>query len=135
MLHSRDQVLRLKWFAYKFVCLHRKGLFCDGAIHHARHQNHRRAVQLGMLLDALTDFVAILVGHDHVGDHNVGSLLLDVVKAVAASGYATTSMFSRRNAIFITSRMVALSSMNTTVGVVDIRPLPRASWRSRRVRA
>src|SRR5581483_5405521 len=78
MLHSRDQVLRLKWFAYKFVCLHRKGLFCDGAIHHARHQNHRRAVQLGMLLDALTDFVAILVGHDHVGDHNVGSLLLDV---------------------------------------------------------
>ena len=31
-----------------------------------------------MLLDVLADFIAILVGHDHIGDYHVGIALLDV---------------------------------------------------------
>ena len=31
-----------------------------------------------MVLDVLADFVAVLVVHDHIGDHNVGRLLLDL---------------------------------------------------------
>src|SRR5262249_217041 len=37
-----------------------------------------RLAEARMLLDVLADFVAVLVGHDHVGDDHVGTLLLDL---------------------------------------------------------
>src|SRR5262245_25685888 len=53
-----------------------------------------------------------------------GALCSICCSALKASGYVTTSIFSRRKAILITSRMVALSSMKTTVGVVLTLELP-----------
>ncbi len=86
MLHARDQVLRLEGLADELVGLHGKSFFCYGAIHHARHQNHRRAIELRVLLDALADFIAVFVRHDHVGDHDIGFALLDVSQSSGGIG-------------------------------------------------
>src|SRR5579864_2203268 len=69
---ARDQLLRLKWFANKFVGLDGNGLLRDGSIHHSRHQYDRCFAQLRILLNKPANFVTVFVGHDDVRNNCVG---------------------------------------------------------------
>src|ERR1041384_6279794 len=78
MAHTGDEILGLEWFADQFIGFHRECFIGDGFVDHARHQDDGCLAEAGMLFDVLTDLIAILVGHDHVGDDHVGALLLDL---------------------------------------------------------
>ena len=71
--HARDQILRLERFADEFVGFHLHGFFRYGAIHYAGHQDHRSFSEAFVFFYELADFVAVFIGHDHVGDDGVGS--------------------------------------------------------------
>ena len=74
MADPRNQILRLERFADELVGLYSERLLCHRAVHDARHQDDRYTSELWMLLDVLTDFVSVFIGHDDVANNNVGDV-------------------------------------------------------------
>src|SRR5258708_19207641 len=74
--YAGDQILRLKRFANQFIRADRDRFVGDAFVDHAGHQNHWRFAELRMLLDLAADRVAVLIGHDDVGDDRIGRVLL-----------------------------------------------------------
>src|SRR6185312_17208682 len=80
MTHTGDEVLRLKWFADEFISFYGEGALGYGTVDHAGHQDDRRAAEVGMLFDELTDLVAVFVWHDDVTDDDVRAALFKLTE-------------------------------------------------------
>jgi hypothetical protein len=76
IFYAGDEFLRLKGFADEFIGLDGNGAIGNAFVDHAGHQDHRRFRELGILFHLAADGIAILVGHDHVGDDHVWHVLL-----------------------------------------------------------
>ncbi len=76
--YAGDELLRLKRFANQFIGADGDRFVGNALVDHTGHQNHGNAVKLRMLLDLAADRVAVLIGHDDVGDDCVGRILFEL---------------------------------------------------------
>src|SRR5215471_2825696 len=77
-LYAVYQFLWLKRFSNQLVRFHRNGFVGDAFVHYSRHEQHRSRAETGILLDLAANGVTVLIGHDDVGDHDVGAGLFEL---------------------------------------------------------
>src|SRR5262249_32908640 len=72
--YAINEFLGLERLADELIGFGGHGFFWDGFIDDARHEDDWRGAEIGMLLDVAADGVAVLIGHDDVGDDDVGAI-------------------------------------------------------------
>ena len=76
--YAGDEFLWLERFADEFVGADGDSLVGDVLVDYTGHENDGRCAELRMLLDLAADGVAVLIGHDDIGDDGVGRSLLEL---------------------------------------------------------
>src|SRR6266478_9907530 len=76
--YAANQFLRLKGFADQFIGFHGDGLVGDGFVDDPGHQDDGNGAEFGMLLDLRADGVAVLIGHDDIGDDDIRRILFEL---------------------------------------------------------
>src|SRR5437879_5788683 len=85
-LYATDQLLRLKWLADQFVGFYGDGFIRDGLVYNSGHQNDGYRSIFRVLLDLGADGVAVLIGHDDVGDDGIGRILRELSQSGGGVG-------------------------------------------------
>src|SRR5580700_3421296 len=85
-LNPANQLLRLKRLANQLVRLHRYGLVRYALVYDAGHQHHGNSAVFRVLLDLAANGVAVLIRHNHVGDHDVRLVLLKLSQCGSGVG-------------------------------------------------
>ena len=78
--NTRDEFLRLKRLADKFVSFYRDSSVSYRFVDDARHEDDWSFSKLWILLDLAADRVTILVGHNDIGNDDVGRVLFELIE-------------------------------------------------------